>query len=179
MDQVNCTVQKVWKAIHFIIHVLKKGNSNTRSSAYTSLVCPILEYGSACWDPRKEGQINALDRVQKKTAQFTNHTEGSDWETLAQRRTIAPLRALFKVYSGERAWKIIHDRLQRPYCLRRVDNVQKIRDRKQRVDIGKYFFVNRTIKNWKQLPAEALWTFPYKPKIFRKRVRKAVRSRMK
>jgi len=49
-----------------------------------------------------------------------------------------------------------------------VDHVQKIRDRKQRMDIGKYSFVNRTIKNWNKLPAEALGTFPYKPKIFRK-----------
>jgi hypothetical protein len=30
------------------------------------------------------------------------------------------------------------------------------------------------IKNWNQLPAEALGTFPYKPKIFRNRVRKAI-----
>jgi hypothetical protein len=38
----------------------------------------------------------------------------------------------------------------------RVDHVQKIRGRKQRTDIGKYSFVNRTIKNWNQLPAEVL-----------------------
>jgi hypothetical protein len=30
--------------------------------------------------------------------------------------------------------------------LNRVDHVQKIRDRKQRTDIGKYSFVNRAIK---------------------------------
>jgi len=144
-----------------------------------SLVCPILEYRSACWDPCKEGQINALDRVQKKAAQFTNHTKDSDWETLAQHRTIARLCALFKAYSREQAWKVIHDRLRRPYYLGRVDHVQKIRDRKQRTDIGKYSFVNKTIKNWKQLHAEALGTFPCKPNIFRKRVRKAVISGMK
>jgi hypothetical protein len=40
--------------------------------------------------------------------------------------------------------------------LSRVDHVRKITDRKQRTDIGKYSFVNRTIKNWNQLPAEAL-----------------------
>jgi hypothetical protein len=34
--------------------------------------------------------------------------------------------------------------------------------------------VNRTIKNWNQLPEEALGTSPYKPKIFRNRFRKAV-----
>jgi len=41
-----------------------------------------LEYGSACWDPCREGQINALDRVQKKAAQFAHHTKDSDWEKL-------------------------------------------------------------------------------------------------
>jgi len=33
------------------------------------------------------------------------------------------------------------------------------------MDIRKYSFVNRTIKNWNQLPAEALGTCPCKPKI--------------
>jgi hypothetical protein len=49
--------------------VLEKGNTNTKSLAYKSLVCPVLEYGSACWDPCREGQINVLDLVQKKAAQ--------------------------------------------------------------------------------------------------------------
>ena len=57
-----------------------------------------------------------------------------------------------------------------------VDPVRKIRDRKQRTVIGNYSFVNRTIKNWSQPPAEALGTFPCKAKIFRKRVRKAIIS---
>jgi len=87
------------------MRVLKKGNRNTKSLAYTSLVRSVLEYGSACWDPRREGQIHALDRVQKKAAQFTNHTKDSDWETLAQRRTIARLCALFitdlESYTGQ------------------------------------------------------------------------------
>ena len=98
----------------------------------------------------------------------------SDWETLAQCRMVARLGALFKAYSGEWAWKAIRGRLQRPYYLSRVHHVWKIRDRKQRADIRKYSFVNRTIKNWNQLPAEMLGTLPCKPKIFRKRVRKAV-----
>ena len=46
MDQVNYTAQKAWKALHFVKRVLKKGNTNTKSLAYTSLVRPVLEYGS-------------------------------------------------------------------------------------------------------------------------------------
>jgi hypothetical protein len=49
-----------------------------------------------------------------------------------------------------------------------------MRDRKQRTDSGKCSFVNRTIKNWNQLPAEALRTFLCKSKILRKRVRRAI-----
>ena len=68
----------------------------------------------------------------------------------------------------------MHDRLRKPYNLSRVDHVQKIRDRKQRTDIRKYSSLNGTIKNWNQLPAEALGTLPCKPKIFRNRVRKVI-----
>jgi hypothetical protein len=53
--------------------------------------------------------------------------------------------ALFKVYTGERAWKTIEDRLQVPSYLSRVDHNWKIRTRKHTADVGKYSFVNRTI----------------------------------
>ena len=47
-DRVNYTVKKAWKALQFTVQILKKGNSNTKSLAYMSLVRPILEYGAAC-----------------------------------------------------------------------------------------------------------------------------------
>jgi len=100
VDQVNYRAQKAWKTFHFVMNVLKRGNSDTKSLAYISVVRPIFEYGSACWDPCRGGQINALDRVQKKAAQFTNHMNDSNWETLTQHRTIAYLCAFFKAYSG-------------------------------------------------------------------------------
>jgi hypothetical protein len=55
-------------ARHFTLKCIffKKGNNNTKNLAYTSLVRPILEYRALCWDPFREGQINALDRVRKK-----------------------------------------------------------------------------------------------------------------
>jgi hypothetical protein len=149
------------------MRVLKNRNRNTKSSVYTSFLHHILEYGSACWDPCREGEINALDRIQKNPAQFTNHTKDYGWESLAQRRTIALLCARFKPYFGERAWEAIHDRLRRLYYLCRVDHVRKIRDKKQRTHIRKYSFINRIIKKWNQLPAEALGIFPCKPKIFK------------
>jgi hypothetical protein len=124
-------------------------------------VRPIRNYEASCWDPYREGEINALDRVQKKAAKFANHTKDSVWKTLAQRRQIARICSHFKAYTAKRACKATRGRLQGPRYLSRDDNDRKIRARKQITDIGKYFFVNRTIKLWNQLPAEALTTFPY------------------
>ena len=156
------------------MRILKKGNSNTRSLAYMLLVRPILEYVAACWDLYREGQISVLDRVQKKAAKFAHHKNSPNWETLASRRKLSRICALFKAYSGERAWKPIGDRLERPHYLSRVDHERKIRSRRQRTDIGKYSFVNRTIQHWNQLPAEVSGFLPCKPITFRKRVRKVI-----
>ena len=54
---------------------------------------------------------------------------------------------------------------------RRDDHNRKIRIRKQRTDVGKYFFVNRTIKSWNQLPGSLLPSFLCKINTFRKRVK--------
>jgi hypothetical protein len=112
--------------------------------------------------------------VQKKVAKFAHHTNSSNWEILTSCRKLSCICALYKVYSGEWVWKALSDRLQWPHYLSRVDNVQKIRSRRQRTDIGKYSFVNRTIQDWNHLPAEVLGTLPCKPNTLKKRVRKAI-----
>jgi hypothetical protein len=121
--------------------------------------------------PHREGQVSALDRVQKRAAKFGNNKNESGWGTLAQRRLIARICALFKVYNGERVWKSLGDRLLKPCYLSREDHNRKIRTRKLRTDVGKYSFVNSTIMSWNQLPAGLLASFPCKLKTFRKRVK--------
>ena len=88
--------------------------------------------------PYREGQINALDRVQKKAVKFANNTNDSVWEILAQRRKMA---LCSKACTGERAWKSVGDRLKGPCYLSRDIHDRKIRARKQRTDVGKHCFV--------------------------------------
>jgi len=140
--------------------------------AYTSLVCPILEYGAACWDPYMECQMSASDHVQNKAAKFVDHLGDSEWESLVQRRKIACMCALYKAYTGERARKAKGDRLQAPSYLSRVDHYWKIRSRKQRTDIRKYCFVNRPITDWNKLPEGAIGTSHSKMFILKTKVRK-------
>jgi hypothetical protein len=134
-----------WRALRFVLRIVKRGNKNTESLAYTSLVRPILEYGAAFWDPYRECQISALDLVQNKAAEFAHHTGCPVWEPLAKRIKTARMCALYKAYSGERVWKDIGNRLQAPYYRSRVDRCWKIRSRKIRTDVGKFSFLYRTI----------------------------------
>jgi len=96
-DQVNYTVKENWEALHFTMRILTKGISNTRNLAYMSLARLILEYGAACWDAEREGQISALDRVQKKAAKLAYHTNSPNWENLASRRKLLRILPLQNV----------------------------------------------------------------------------------
>jgi len=180
--QVNYTVLKACRALHFVMRIVKKGNKNTKSLAYMSLVRPILENGKVCWDPYREYQIRALDRVLNKAAKFAHHSGGSEWEPLAKGRTIARMCAPYKAYTGDRSWRVIGDRLQAPSYLSRVAYYYyyyyywKIRARKQRTDVGKYSFVNRSITYWNKLPEGAIGASHGKTRIFEMTIRKVKTS---
>ena len=70
----------------------------------------------------------------------------------------------------------IGDRLQAPSYSSRVDHHWKIGARKQRTDIGKYSFVNRSITYWNQLPEGAIGNSHGKTHISKTRVRKVQNS---
>jgi hypothetical protein len=101
-------------------------------------VIPILEYVEVCWDSYREGQLSALNQVQKGAAKFANKINEFCWETLAQRRLIARICVLFKSYTGRRAWKARGDRFLKQCYLSRDYHNRKIRPRKQKTDVGKY-----------------------------------------
>jgi hypothetical protein len=141
-------VKRAWNALHLLMRIHKKGNISTKRLSCATLVRPIIEYWSVCWDTYREEQMQTLNRMQKKAAKFAHFTNESSWEKLSKRRKISCVRALFKAYIGERAWKATGDRLQRSNYLSRVDHERKVRNRRQKTDIGKYPFVIRTTRLW-------------------------------
>jgi hypothetical protein len=53
-----------------------------------------------------------------------------------------------------------------------VDHERKIRNRRGRMDIGKYSFVNKTIRLWNRLAGESLGPVLCKPNIFERGLEK-------
>jgi hypothetical protein len=143
------------------MRILKTGNNNTKHLAYTALVRPTLECGAVCWGPYREGQVSALVGC-RRAAKFANDVNESGLETLEQRRLTARICAVFMAYTGGRVWIAIGDRLLKSCYLSRDDHNRKVRIRKQRTAVGRYSFVNRTIRSWNQLPAGLLASFSCK-----------------
>jgi hypothetical protein len=89
------------------MRILKKGNNNKKSLAYTALVRPTLKYGAVCWDHIEKRSVKSLKLGAKRSAKFANNINESGWEPVAQRRLITRICALFKAYTGRRCWKAI------------------------------------------------------------------------
>ena len=84
-----------------------------KSTAYTSLVRPHLEYASCVWDPYQVNQIQSLEKVQRRAARWvmSDYSRESSvsamihhlaWSTLQSRRQVARLTMLHKaIYVNE------------------------------------------------------------------------------
>jgi hypothetical protein len=130
--------------------------------SFNSVYTQAGKYRAVCWDPNTEWQFSALNRVQRRAVKVANHTNESGWEIWTQLRMIARLCAHYKAHIWRPAWKAIGDTLLKPCYLSRGIHGMKTRIRKQRTDIGKYFFVNRTTEDWNRSSACVLSSFPCK-----------------
>jgi hypothetical protein len=90
--------------------------------------------------------------VQNKAAKFAQQRNDFYSEILAHRRKCTWGNGYGRPY--------ISDTLQNPSYLSWVDHDRKIRNVKQKADVGNYSFVNRMIL-WNQLPAYGLGTLLY------------------
>ncbi|KAJ4426821.1 hypothetical protein ANN_26620 [Periplaneta americana] len=160
-EHVTDTAGKAWRALHFVMRVLRKGSDKSKEIAYKSLVRPVMEYGAACWDPYRLEHIKTLEKIKKRALKCCRKNSPFKWDTLTDRRTRIRLCALFKTYRGEHAWRETKkNRLQPPNYSSRNDHSYKLRERRQRTDTGKFSFLNRTIRDWNALPVDLLKALP-------------------
>jgi len=99
------TIGKGNKTLGFIRRNLKDCTKSVKSTAYTSMVRPTMEYASSVWDPTNQKKIGNLEKVQKRAARFvfnnytdrtpgcvTKMVESLKWEKLEERRKTNRLR---------------------------------------------------------------------------------------
>ena len=112
-NHINGVCKKASATLGFLRRNLHNCPKETRRAAYVSLVRSLLEYGSTIWDPYIQGDIDNLEKIQRKAARFitrdykskhpgsmTNMLIDLDLPILQQRRKELRLTFLFKIAEG-------------------------------------------------------------------------------
>ena len=111
-NHINQVSKKAYQRLGFVRRNLKGAPKRSKSTAYTSLIRPAMEYASPIWDPYLQKDISTLERVQRKAARWVkgDYTQQSSvtamlkdlqWESLAARRKSAKLCMFHKIHNSE------------------------------------------------------------------------------
>ena len=65
---INQIISKATRMLNFVKHNLYRCSAETKCLAYISIMRPLLEYGSAVWDPYLQKDIQSIEMVQRRAA---------------------------------------------------------------------------------------------------------------
>ena len=133
---------------------------------YKQRVRPILEFCSSVWNPWLTGDIESLEKVQKKAIRNITGLKGKTYEeklkelnilSLKDRRLKTDLIQVFKILNKKddvdpSNWFQTYDENGR--TTRLANCRQNLKKARCRLDIRKYFFSQRVIDDWNALPTD-------------------------
>ena len=157
---IDSVAAKASRTLGFLRRNLGQCTKEVKSTAYTSLVRPVLEYASPAWDPSSSEGIVKLEKVQTKTDSslcpwrdpgcVTRMVNDLGWETLESRRKKDRLTTLYKIWHGLVDMDTgdvlrLNDR--------RTSGQQRLYQPTANVKVYKDSFFPRTTQDWNRLPA--------------------------
>ena len=149
--------KKANQTLGFLNRNIKAHNKDHKSTAYTTLVRPQLEYASTMWSPHTATDITKLEAVQRRSARYqstssvTQMIKDLNWRTLKQWRIDSCLTLMYK---------ITYDLVAIPAADYLIPNTRQSRHNHQLAyrqiptlkDYYKFTFFPRTIVHWNALP---------------------------
>ena len=162
---IDQTVKKANSMLGFLRRNLRVSNESTKTSAYRSMVRPLLEYCSTVWSPYTQEHIQKIEMVQRRAARYvtnryhntisvTSILDHLEWETLKSRRTKNQLVMFFKIIHG--LIDIPAERYLTPASTRtRSHHSLKYRQIPTSSDYHKYIFF--LIQYVSGIPSQPMW----------------------
>ncbi|MEW8542121.1 MAG: reverse transcriptase domain-containing protein, partial [Candidatus Thiodiazotropha sp.] len=162
-DHIDRTVKKANSTLGFLRRNLRISSSDTKATAYMTLVRPTLEYCASVWNPYTAQSKQQLEMVQRRAARYctnryhntssvTDMLQDLNWESLESRRTKMQLTMLYKIIND--LVDIPPSAYLTPASTRtRAHHSKKLRQYSTRTDAFKFSFFPRTIPLWNSLPA--------------------------
>ena len=142
---------KATKTLNLVRRNFHRCPQSIKKQAYSTLVRPILEYASPCWDPYENDHIIKIEKIQNKAARFikgdynwsssvTKIKNDLNLQPLQERRLIARNTQYYKCLNEESAINI-------------PQNIRSSHAHIQtRIDTYKYSFLPRTTRCWNVIP---------------------------
>ena len=105
---IDSVSKKANQTLGFLKRNIKVHNRDLKSTAYTTLVRPQMEYASTVWSPHTATDITKLETVQRRSARWatrdyqrtssvTQMIKDLNWRTLEQRRIDSRLTLMYKI----------------------------------------------------------------------------------
>jgi len=130
---------------------------------YKTYIRPLLEHNTPVWTPHLIGDIDSIERVQKR---FTKRLPGLYNTPYRERLSILDIESLEYrriVFDLILMYKIVNDLIDLPFDTLFQFNTNstrghslKVQIKSSRVDCRKYFFANRVAPIWNSLPANVV-----------------------
>ena len=111
-SHVDSVVNKANGTLGFLRKNLQISSPSLKTTAYTSVVRPVLEYASTVWDPYTKSCIDKMEMVQRRAARYVLHRyhntssvgkmlDTLQWTSLEERRKQQCLAMLYKIQHGQ------------------------------------------------------------------------------
>ena len=132
---------------------------------FTTVVRPIIEYGSQIWSPMKMSDRIALENVQRRATKmipgfkhlsYEERLKELDLPTLSYRRARSDMVETFKIIRNHYDDILCQDMYQmREASTTRGHNL-KLFQKQGRLEIRRHSFLFRTVPVWNSLPSEVV-----------------------
>ena len=110
-QHINQIISKPTRMLNFVKCNLYRCSAETKCLACISIVRPLLEYGSAVWDPYLQKDIQSIEMVQQRAAHWvksdyryniyvTSMLEDLQWPSLQHRRYMTRLKLFYNIVNS-------------------------------------------------------------------------------
>ena len=163
---INQVISKATRMLNFVKRNLYRCSAETKCLAYTSIVRPLLEYGSAVWDPYLQKEIQSIEMVQRRAARWvksdyrynssvTSMLADLQWPSLQHRRYVTRLKVFYNIVYSSSVLTVPNYFNNTTYPTRHHHPFH-FEIPFARTDHYKFSYYPKSIRDWNNLPTDTI-----------------------